>query len=174
MNCPNCKQPLADGRKFCTNCGCPTDASDFFDADALGIGFTDVLTEKYFCFRGRARRKEYWMFILFTSIIGFVLQILIPFIFAPVFGKFVFFIFRCGFGIPEAALTVRRFQDTGKKRWLALLLFGTSWLFGMIALFGGTDGAYLICGVFAIPMLIIVCFDSQPGPNKYGPNPKGR
>lgn len=37
--------------------------------------YLDVL-KKYIVFDGRARRKEYWMFILFNVIVGGVLAIL--------------------------------------------------------------------------------------------------
>jgi uncharacterized membrane protein YhaH (DUF805 family) len=114
------------------------------------------------------------MFILFTRIIGFVLQILIP-VFAPAFEGFVPFVYLCGFGIPEAALTVRRFHDTGNNGWFAAL-FGASWFFGIIAtLSAPSDEALTYCALqigLQIIVFILVRFDSQPEPNKYGPNPK--
>ena len=34
--------------------------------------YIDCLTKKYACFSGRARRQEYWMFVLFNIIAAFV------------------------------------------------------------------------------------------------------
>ena len=34
--------------------------------------FIDCLTKKYACFSGRARRQEYWLFVLFNFIAAFV------------------------------------------------------------------------------------------------------
>ena len=34
--------------------------------------YLKVITENYANFNGRARRKEYWMFILFNAIFGFL------------------------------------------------------------------------------------------------------
>lgn len=187
MNCPNCKQPLAVGKKFCTNCGCPADAPYFFDANALGIGFTDVLTKKYACFRGRARRKEFWMFFLFTCIIHFVLLVLVPFIFLPGLGRLLCFVYLCGMGIPELGVTIRRFHDTGRNSsfaWLFVVLWFllASQFFVLVieslmfscspSLISALIKSGLLLG---LPFVVFIrtCFDSQPGPNKYGPNPKG-
>ena len=55
--------------------------------------------------------------------------------------------------IPGIAMAFRRLHDTGRSAcWLLLVL---------IPLIG------------AIVILIFYCLDSQPGTNKYGPNPKG-
>ena len=35
--------------------------------------FIDCITKKYCCFAGRARRKEYWMFVLFSFLAGLVI-----------------------------------------------------------------------------------------------------
>ncbi len=55
--------------------------------------------------------------------------------------------------IPSLALCVRRLHDTGKSGWFFFISF--------IPLVG------------AILLLVFLATDSQPGPNQYGPNPKG-
>ena len=55
--------------------------------------------------------------------------------------------------IPGFAVFFRRLHDTGRSGWWWLILFMP------------------IVGVIVI--LVFCCLDSQPGENKYGPNPKG-
>lgn len=70
---------------------------------------------KYADFKGRSRRKEYWLFML------------IYFIFAAI--PLVKFIWVLAAIIPAIAVTVRRLHDTGRSGWLILL--------GLIPLVGG-------------------------------------
>ncbi|GAB4342018.1 MAG: DUF805 domain-containing protein [Candidatus Abyssubacteria bacterium] len=54
--------------------------------------------------------------------------------------------------LPGVAVTVRRLHDTGRSGWWLLI--------GFVPLIGG------------IVLLVFMVFDSQPGQNEYGPNPK--
>ena len=74
------------------------------------IGFVEVLTrfwKNYFNFSGRARRKEYWLMVVWNLIFG-----IIPFI-----GWLVLFAGTIGY----LSLLVRRLHDSGKSGWLVLL-----------------------------------------------------
>ena len=107
--------------------------------------------KKYAVFSGRARRKEYWMFALFVGIIYAVLAIIAIASKTP--ALFVLLaIFYVGILLPALAVGVRRLHDTGRSGWWLL--------FGLVPLVGG------------ITLLVFSCSDSQPGENKYGPNPK--
>ncbi|MGW1912856.1 DUF805 domain-containing protein [Streptomyces sp. NPDC002076] len=107
--------------------------------------------KKYAVFSGRARRKEYWLFLLFTYITFAVLGII-----GTVAGKpvaiglvgvaYLFFL------LPAWGVGVRRLHDTGRSGWWLL--------FGIVPLVGG------------ITLLVFFCTDSESGTNKYGPNPK--
>ena len=116
--------------------------------------YLEVL-KKYAVFDGRARRREYWMFILINLIISVVLVIIDSLI-----GTVIR---QAGFGllqglydlavlIPSIAVTVRRLHDTGRTGWWILI--------GLIPVIGG------------IVLLIFMLLDSEPGENQYGPNPK--
>ena len=116
--------------------------------------YLEVL-KKYAVFDGRARRMEYWMFILFNIIITAVLALIDSLI-----GTIIR---QGGFGllqglydlavlIPSIAVTVRRLHDTGRTGWWILI--------GLIPVIGG------------IVLLIFMLLDSEPGENQYGPNPK--
>ncbi len=118
--------------------------------------FIDCLTKKYACFSGRARRQEYWLFFLFNFIAAFVVGFIGGFL-ASVTGvdafAFLGAIYNLAVLIPSFAVFCRRMHDTGRSGWW--------WLIGLIPFVG------------IIVLLVFCCLDSQPGENKYGPNPKG-
>lgn len=111
-----------------------------------------AVLKKYADFTGRARRTEYWMFVLCNVIISFVLGFLsrVPAIgnlFAVLAGLYALAVL-----IPGLAVSARRLHDTGKSGLLLLLA--------------------LIPVVGEIILLVFFCTDSQPGPNAYGEFPK--
>ena len=101
-------------------------------------------------FDGRSRRTEYWQFILFYVIAAFVVGIVDGVIGA---GGILSGLFVLGVFIPLLAVMVRRLHDTNRSGWWVLLSFlpviGQIWLF------------------------VLLVLDSQPGANRFGPNPKG-
>lgn len=105
--------------------------------------------KNYVNFKGRARRKEYWMFVLFNFIVAFVLGIIDGLIGITVLST----IYSLAVIIPSLALCFRRLHDIGKS--------GAWILIGLIPLVG------------EIILLVFFCTDSQAGENQYGPNPKG-
>lgn len=105
--------------------------------------------KNYVGFEGRARRKEYWMFVLINVIISIVLTIvetitdIAPFL-TVLYSLFVL--------LPSLAVTVRRLHDTGRSGWWVLI--------SLIPLIG------------SIVLLVFTCQDSEEGDNQYGTNPK--
>lgn len=75
--------------------------------------------KNYANFSGRARRKEYWFFVL----IQFILLIIAGTLDAVIFKKpFIFYtITALGLFIPAVAVGVRRMHDIGRTGWLLLL-----------------------------------------------------
>ncbi|MET8953319.1 DUF805 domain-containing protein [Streptomyces sp. NPDC004393] len=107
--------------------------------------------KKYAVFSGRARRKEYWNFVLFVAII-YVVLIAIG-VGAKVTAVLALAgVFYLAILIPSLAVGVRRLHDTGRSGWWLL--------FGIVPLVG------------PITLLVFTVSDSQPGVNQYGPNPK--
>src|SRR3954452_19908175 len=109
--------------------------------------------QKYVTFSGRARRSEFWYFVLFNVIVGFVAGII-----DVIIGT------RSSYGtgliqslaslallLPNLAVGARRLHDTGRSGWWLLI--------GLIPLVG------------AIVLLVFFVQDSHPA-NQYGPNPK--
>lgn len=118
--------------------------------------FREVL-RKYSIFTGRSRRKEYWYYFIVNvliaiglSIIGSILKSLLG---TDVIGNAMGIIFTLALLVPGTAVTIRRLHDTGRSGWWILIS--------------------LIPFVGAIILLVLLAADSQPGENKYGPNPKG-
>ncbi len=118
--------------------------------------FLDVLKNKYATFEGRARRSEYWYFVLFC-----VLAIVALAIIDEVTGTFseetgmglLSGLFVLATILPSFAVTVRRLHDTDRNGWWILI--------NLIPIIG------------AIVLLVFTVQDSQPGANRFGPNPKG-
>ena len=78
-------------------------------------------------FQGRARRSKFWWFFLFSSVILFVVQVLLAF--APdgfpdstAFAVTASTIIGIVLLIPFYAVDARRLHDTGKSGWLQLLV----------------------------------------------------
>jgi len=116
--------------------------------------YLEVL-RKYAVFSGRARRKEYWFFVLFNIIVSIVLAVV-----DNIIGTYdaqngiglLGGIYALAVLIPGIAVSVRRLHDTGRSGWWLLLI--------------------LVPVIGAIVVLIFMVLDSKPGENEYGPNPK--
>ena len=105
--------------------------------------------KNYVNFNGRARRKEYWMFVLFNAIISIVLSIIDRLLGTD---PIIHLVYGLAVLIPGIAVGIRRLHDIGKSGWWVFINF--------IPLIG------------AICFLILTCKDSEPTENAYGVNPK--
>jgi len=115
--------------------------------------YLDVL-KKYAVFTGRARRTEYWMFLLFNLIFAFVLGFVDAMTgMTSEGGQGVLgTLYMLAVLLPGLGVTVRRLHDTDKSGWWILIAF--------VPLAG------------AITLLVFMLLDSQRGENRYGSNPK--
>lgn len=109
----------------------------------------------YVDFSGRARRREFWVFILFNFLITIVLAI----IDASMSGtsqKVTFGLLSMIYGLavllPSLGVAVRRLHDIDRSGWWLLV--------GLVPLVG------------IIVLLVFYSKDSQPGTNTYGLSPK--
>ena len=111
--------------------------------------------KQYADFRGRARRKEYWMYVLFNVLFAVIAMILDNVLdiaikglnYGPIYG-----LYYLATLIPSLAVGVRRLHDVGKSGWMMLVAF--------VPCIGG------------IWLLVLFCTDSEAGENKWGANPK--
>ena len=93
-------------------------------------------------FNGRARRAEYWYFVLFNFIISLVLTFTGM---ASGAGDWLANIYSLIVLIPSIAVGVRRMHDVGKSGWFLLIPFYN---------------------------LILACTAGDEGTNEYGNDPK--
>jgi uncharacterized membrane protein YhaH (DUF805 family) len=105
--------------------------------------YKKVVFENYANFNGRARRSEYWYFILGNGIVSLIINILT----AVTTPKLVFlsFFYSLAVIIPSIAVLVRRMHDVGRSGWYCLI---------------------------PIYNLVLACTDGDYGKNEYGPDPK--
>jgi uncharacterized membrane protein YhaH (DUF805 family) len=112
---------------------------------------------KYATFRGRARRKEYWMFALVNFVIVVVLMILGAMLGAAspkaaitinvVLAAYVLLIL-----VPSIAVMVRRLHDINRSGW---------WFWIQLVPLAGP-----------IILFVFTVMDGTPGQNAFGPSPK--
>ena len=111
--------------------------------------------KKYAVFSGRARRMEYWYFVLFNLIVAFVLA-LIDTLLGTTTGVSSFGLLSGIYGlavlIPTLAVLVRRLHDIDRTGWWILI--------NLIPLVG------------TIVLLVFALTPGTPGSNQYGPDPK--
>lgn len=111
--------------------------------------YIDVL-KKWKDFDGRARRREYWMFVLFMAIFAIVVGII-----DGILGTVCVFVglYYLAMLLPMIAVSVRRMHDIGKSGW---------WLF-----------ITFVPVIGSLWYLFLTIQDGQSGSNQYGENPKG-
>ena len=73
--------------------------------------------QNYANFSGRARRKEYWMFVLFNMIVSVVLTV----IGMMAHVEFIDSIYSLAVLLPSIAVGVRRMHDVGKSGWFIII-----------------------------------------------------
>lgn len=111
--------------------------------------------KQYMVFSGRARRKEYWMFVLINSVFGVVFSWIdtVSGTVNPQLGLGLLGgIYALAVLLPSMGVAIRRLHDTGRSGW---------WLFILLL---------PIIGV--LTLLFFFCSDSQSEANQFGPNPK--
>ena len=111
--------------------------------------------KKYTVFTGRARRMEYWFFVLFNILISAALSVVDYFTgtYSDVYHTGLLGgLYSLGVLLPAIAVTVRRLHDTGRSGWWILI--------ALVPVIGG------------IVLLVFMVLDSQSGDNEYGPSPK--
>lgn len=101
--------------------------------------------KNYATFQGRARRSEYWYFVLFNAIISY--SLLFIGLSAGNGLETLNSIYSLVVFVPSIAVAVRRAHDVGKSGWYMLI---------------------------PIYNLVLAATDGEPNSNEYGEDPKGR
>ena len=112
--------------------------------------------QKYAVFSGRARRREYWLWGLMLFVVMFFVAMMeasmglvTPDTYAA--GPLTTLLSLATL-VPNLAVAIRRLHDTGRSGWWILI--------GLIPIIG------------LIVMIVFTVQDSEPGENRFGPNPK--
>jgi uncharacterized membrane protein YhaH (DUF805 family) len=122
--------------------------------------------KQYVDFSGRARRREYWMFVLVNVVIVIVLSVVDTLLgtggFRATAGGGSFYaanslgllsgLYTLAVLLPSIAVAVRRLHDTDRSGWWFLL--------GFVPIIGG------------IVLLVFYVLEGTRGPNRFGPDPK--
>ncbi|MEO5755810.1 MAG: DUF805 domain-containing protein [Mesorhizobium sp.] len=121
------------------------------------------LTQNYFNFAGRARRKEYWGYCLFWTVALILISIISLFTDnalgflngseGPVVTIGVFGLFMLATFLPSLGMIVRRIHDIGLSGWLALLL--------------------ILPTIGSLIILVFALIPTQDRENQWGPVPAG-
>ncbi|QJP95654.1 MULTISPECIES: DUF805 domain-containing protein [Pseudomonas] len=143
--CRGCAKEISSLAVACPQCGAPQATQQSFasgPAITTGNPYMEAL-KNYAEFKGRATRREYWMFILINMGICIVIGVLD----AILNTKGVLYnLYSLAMLLPSIAVGARRMHDTDRSGWWLLL---------------------------PIVNLVFLVQDSQPGPNRFGPNRKG-
>lgn len=122
------------------------------------MSFTTAVSSalrQYATFSGRARRAEYWWFVLFTVLVSLVAGIVdsaLGTIDASSSIGVLGTVASLALLLPSLAVTVRRLHDTDKSGWWVL--------------------AFLIPLAGFVLWLVFMLANSNPQPNRFGPSPK--
>ncbi len=164
------------------------------------MGFAEAIStcfRRYFDFSGRAVRSEYWWFVLFVLASNLALSAIEQMTWSAdpsgVEPTILTSMFALATLIPTLAVTARRLHDIGRSGWWQTLPYAAApvslaaayvlWL--AIVAVADVAGAEPIpflssflqlaaLGVLGSSLLLLLWWltrPSEPGPNKYGPNP---
>lgn len=111
--------------------------------------YKKVVLENYANFNGRARRAEYWNFVLVNLIISILLMVVDSVIGIQVLSG----IYSLALLIPSIAAAVRRLHDLDKSGWFLLLVF---------------------IPLVNIWLIVLLASEGTRGPNQYGADPKNQ
>jgi uncharacterized membrane protein YhaH (DUF805 family) len=112
---------------------------------------TCVLT-KYASFTGRARRSEFWGFVVVNAAVYVLLLLLFLVLDSSAVVLVLYAAYALAMLVPSLAAAVRRLHDTNKSGWLLLI--------ALVPIVGG------------LVLLFSYVSDSDEKTNDYGPSPK--
>jgi uncharacterized membrane protein YhaH (DUF805 family) len=100
---------------------------------------------KYAIFSGRARRKEYWYFTLYSFIFAVISGVVFRKVEPDLDPRYATYAYDVLFLVPALAVGVRRMHDIERSGW------------------------YIFIPIYS---LVLCCENGTPGDNEYGPDPK--
>ena len=168
----------------------------------FGKAIRTCLIDKYTTFSGRARRSEFWWFYLAQTILTYLLsraaRMTTNIEVADSGGEFFGIVWSSmasvlknpvwwlsvivwlGLLIPNLAAISRRLHDIGKSGWYQVIPFAAAaLLYASVFTVSKSMGLWFLVPICVVLMLgacifllVWLCKDSDPYPNKWGPSPK--
>jgi uncharacterized membrane protein YhaH (DUF805 family) len=141
-----------------------------------------VCLTKYIDFNGRARRSEYWWFVLFALLVGIATAI-VDRVIAPGYVAMhgrgpVSMLASLALLLPSLAVSVRRLHDIDRTGWWILFFYAAVIVLAFIAIGAAFTGhaataVILLLAILALCVWLIVWFATKgtAGPNRFGADP---
>lgn len=142
------------------------------------IGYVQKCLRLFVDGKGRARRAEYWWWVAFTaavSVVAYLIDVMVSGINSLTSmpnSQFISSVASIAFLAPGVSVLSRRFHDVGLSGWLVAGAFGV-YVIGFMANAAAMPAGLVLVFAAALGVLIVALIPSRPGPNQYGPNPKG-
>ena len=135
--------------------------------------FMMVVTQHYFDLNGRARRAEFWWYILVAAI-GAIPVFMLGWIIGLSF--YAVLAYQLALFLPTLSVMVRRMQDTNRPAVYVYayyaLTIGISVINAILPVLFLASLLGLVSLAAAIVMIVVLAQPGTPGPNTYGPDPK--
>ncbi|MEO7178707.1 MAG: DUF805 domain-containing protein [Allosphingosinicella sp.] len=132
---------------------------------------------KYADFKGRARRKEYWSFMVLVAILfaaAYAIESLLKLRGAQGYGPLTT-VFQLAILLPTLGVGARRLHDIGRTGWWLLAGYGAFAASTALALAGMDRWEYflsLAAGIGFLVLLVFSVMEGNRGPNRFGEDPK--
>ena len=143
IKCYECEKEISDKAPACPHCGCPVASGRPASEDTRGhpapvnemtatpeAGFWGLywylrVLKKYAVFSGRARRKEFWSFEVFSLLTTFALKVVenLLGLWSYTDESVLASIYGLGILIPSIAVGIRRMHDSDHSGWFILVPF---------------------------------------------------
>ena len=171
-NCTDCGKEIPENAKFCPDCGAASLEYQATDETGMSTTAAPYIKPELFSFSGRARRSDYWIFQLVSFFVNLPFILYFSDWIAECFETFfargslpeypssgwilLWFLINIPLIFWGLAVQVRRCHDLGWSGWFVLLP--------------------LLCNQCGMVVFwcFLACMDGQSGPNRFGPDPKGR
>jgi uncharacterized membrane protein YhaH (DUF805 family) len=130
--------------------------------------------KKYSDFNGRARRKEFWLFMLLMIVVSVVATTIDSMLgmnglILGVYGPLTLIV-ALALLTPQLSVSVRRLHDTNRSG--AWVLLGFVPIVTMIVSYQTGLAVLNLLALVAFVLIYFFVLDGTKGPNQYGPDPK--
>jgi uncharacterized membrane protein YhaH (DUF805 family) len=144
------------------------------EEEGMGLNLPEAVKicfKKYFDFKGRASRSEYWYFVLFI-VIGYAIGFGLIFAASQLFWLLAVFIIAII--IPWISVAVRRLHDINKSGWFVALPLPAGAIEAIFSLNRQTTFEIIFAVIgfgCSIYLIVLYCIAGDSKQNRFGKNP---